>query len=87
MCLAKAALNCVTFTLLFPSVIQKTDSGGQAEYGVRSVEALLQIRCGLTQHYGSCINFDPPNDMLRNFNAKGSTEEVEEENMVSLDIE
>lgn len=33
---------------------------------VRSVEALLQIRYGLSHYFQSCVHFEPSDDMLRN---------------------
>lgn len=54
---------------------------------VRSIEALLQIRYGLSHYFQSCVNFEPPDDMLRNFNAKVSGEEEEENNIISLELE
>lgn len=45
------------------------------------VEDLLQITYGLS-HYIVSINFEPPDDMLRHFIARGS-EEVEEGNTIN----
>ncbi|KAK4297981.1 hypothetical protein Pmani_029642 [Petrolisthes manimaculis] len=53
---------------------------------VRSVEALLQIRYGLIHYFQSCVNFEPSDDMIRNFNSKGTAEE-EEDNIIALDVQ
>ena len=37
---------------------------------VRSVEAILKIRYGLKLRNETCVTFEPPNDMVKNFMAK-----------------
>ncbi|XP_068212529.1 uncharacterized protein [Palaemon carinicauda] len=60
------------------SQINVLHSNARNRLSVKSVEALLQIRSGISQHYGSCTEFDPPQDMLRNFYATGSVGEEED---------
>ena len=56
---------------------------------MRSAEAILQVRYGLSLQGKSCVSFEPSNNMLRNFNSKGSIEEQEcseEGEMISLQL-
>lgn len=61
-------------------------------FSVRSVEAILQIRYGLSLQRISCVNFTPSEDMLKNFTAKGSTgnetgeDGDDSQEMISLDL-
>lgn len=54
-------------------------------FSVRFVEALLQIRYGLNHYFQSCVNFEPSDDMIRNFSSKGTAEE--EDNIIALDVQ
>ncbi|XP_066985911.1 SCAN domain-containing protein 3-like [Macrobrachium rosenbergii] len=57
-------------------------------FSVRSVEAILQIRYGLSLQGKSCVNFEPSLGMLKNFNAKGNVESDEDqEEIVSLELD
>lgn len=51
---------------------------------VRSVEALLQLRQGLSHYFQSAVNFEPSDGMLRKFNARGSEEE--ENVIISIEL-
>ena len=55
--------------------------------GVRSVEAIFQIRYGVSHYFESCIEFEPYDDMLRNFNAKGFRRWGDEDDIIALEIE
>ena len=73
---------------------KKINSKLRNRFCVKSVEAILQIMYGLTLQQISCVNFISTADMLRNFNAKGSTGNQTEgedgddsQEIVSFDLE
>lgn len=53
---------------------------------VRSVEAILQIRYGLTLQSLNCSTFVPSNEIIRNFGAKDSAEEANDD-IISIDTD
>ena len=68
-------------------------SKSRNRFHVRSVEAILQMKYGLSRKNISFVNFTPSGDMLSSFNAKDvvniATEEEEEEveEIMSFEIE
>ncbi|XP_047478926.1 uncharacterized protein LOC125032014 [Penaeus chinensis] len=53
---------------------------------VRSVEAILQIRFGLKLQSLNCSTFVPSNEIIRNFGAKDSAEEANDD-IISIDTD
>ena len=53
---------------------------------VRSVEAILQIRYGLTLQSLNCSTFVPSSEMIRNFVAKDSAEDEANDDIISIDM-
>lgn len=51
---------------------------------VRSVEALMWIRWGLSHCFQSSVSFKPTDDMLKNISGKSSGEEEEEDDIIAF---
>ncbi|XP_076033730.1 uncharacterized protein LOC143020818 [Oratosquilla oratoria] len=71
---------------IFSDIMNIVHSKVRNGFSVRSAEAVLQIRYGLSLQGVTCVDFIPPEDMIRNFLAKAEEETQDNKDIVSLEV-